>query len=196
MGALKPGEEVERVPARPTPRSALEAAPKKDPFEGTEEVLTITQEGEPLLKRHDVWGYTPPSSGRPASMRNLRWVGGSVTVTVTVADRLSLIGASVALEANGCKPLCSSTACTLQPTCPKSLADSCCRCMHINILALTCCCTPTNRLSGLTTSHGRRGGELSEEGGWCDKQRRRGRRRGRCNFDVVGSRHPGMRHWG
>jgi hypothetical protein len=31
------------------------------------------KDGEPLLDRHDVWGWTPPSSGRPPNMRNLRF---------------------------------------------------------------------------------------------------------------------------
>ncbi|KIY92703.1 hypothetical protein MNEG_15259 [Monoraphidium neglectum] len=74
LGALSPGDVVERVPARPPARSALEAAPSgPDPFEGTWEALEMGEEGSPLLDRHDVWGWTPPSSTRPQSLRNLRF---------------------------------------------------------------------------------------------------------------------------
>lgn len=76
LGALKPGEVVERVPARPPARPTFEspqARPQPDPFAGTWEALSISQEGEPLLDRHDVWGWTPPSSSRPPNMRNLRF---------------------------------------------------------------------------------------------------------------------------
>jgi len=73
MGGLQPGEVVERVPARPPARSAFEPAPQPDPFEGTSESLVITEEGEPVVVRRDVWGWVPPATGRPAAMRNLRF---------------------------------------------------------------------------------------------------------------------------
>ncbi|KAI8473045.1 MAG: hypothetical protein J3K34DRAFT_192237 [Monoraphidium minutum] len=73
LGALSPGEVVERVPARPPARSAFESPRQPDPFAGTWEALTILEDGEPLLDRHDVWGWTPPASGRPPNMRGLRF---------------------------------------------------------------------------------------------------------------------------
>ena len=74
LGALRPGEAVERVPARPPARSAFEPPPDPDPLAGTYEALTISPEGEPLLERRDVWGvWPPPGAGRPPGLRNLRF---------------------------------------------------------------------------------------------------------------------------
>ncbi len=95
LNALQPGAVVERTPARPPARAApfgqQPKEPEPDPFEGTREALTISpagegggeggggggegegEGGEPLLDRRDVWGWSPPASGRPPNMRNLRF---------------------------------------------------------------------------------------------------------------------------
>eukprot|EP00877_Chromochloris_zofingiensis_P003243 jgi/Chrzof1/1291/Cz10g01130.t1 len=75
LQSLRPGEVVERVPARPNQRVSYETElrPRKpDPYEGTWEILTINQDGTAFLDRHDVWGWNP-SSNRPPGMRNFRF---------------------------------------------------------------------------------------------------------------------------
>jgi hypothetical protein len=73
LDALAPGEVLEREPARPPARSPFDQ-PQPDPFAGTWEALTVTAEGEALLDRHDVWGWTPPGNNtRPPNMRGLRF---------------------------------------------------------------------------------------------------------------------------
>lgn len=74
---LRPGEVLERIPARPNQRipyeKELRIKPppplKPDPFEGTWEILTTDDVGKPFLDRHDVWGWVPNSSARPPSIR-------------------------------------------------------------------------------------------------------------------------------
>eukprot|EP00775_Hariotina_reticulata_P004944 gene4944-5185_t len=77
LQGLAAGDVIERVPARPTSRSAsfdAEQRPKRpDPFEGTWEVLSISADGLPFLDRHDVWVWNPGSSSRPAGMRGVRF---------------------------------------------------------------------------------------------------------------------------
>ena len=95
LSSLRPGETVQRVPARPParPASLLEAPgapPPPDPFEGTWEALSLDAappaEGGggggdgggsggsgALLDRRDVWGWSPPAAGRPPNLRGLRF---------------------------------------------------------------------------------------------------------------------------
>ncbi|KAF6260169.1 hypothetical protein COO60DRAFT_1269621 [Scenedesmus sp. NREL 46B-D3] len=46
---------------------------RPDPFEGTWEVLSLNQQRQPFLDRHDVWGWSPGSGGRPPGMRGFRF---------------------------------------------------------------------------------------------------------------------------
>lgn len=71
---LQLGQAIERIPARPGQRIPYENTTKRppplkpDPFEGTWEVLTVDEAGEPFLDRHDSWawiGRTTPSSSLP-----------------------------------------------------------------------------------------------------------------------------------
>jgi hypothetical protein len=71
---------VERVPARVSNRSIVSsyeaaASPARpDPYEGTWETLSLEDDGQPFLDRHDVWGWTPPSSSsRPPGMKGFRF---------------------------------------------------------------------------------------------------------------------------
>lgn len=71
---MRLGEAVERTPPKPSEGaiSPAERIKKPDPFEGTWEVLSLKDEGTPLLDRHDVWGYFPPAQ-RPPAMRGLNF---------------------------------------------------------------------------------------------------------------------------
>jgi hypothetical protein len=77
LAGLGAGEVVERVPARPPSRSSSyeqELRPKRpDPFEGTWEILSLNEQRQPFLDRHDVWGWSPGSGGRPPGMRGFRF---------------------------------------------------------------------------------------------------------------------------
>lgn len=76
LASLSAGEVVERVPARPSSSRVVEAEsrPRKpDPYEGTWEILSLSGDGQPFLDRHDVWGWSPGSSSRPAGMRGFRF---------------------------------------------------------------------------------------------------------------------------
>lgn len=76
LATLAAGEVVERVPARPSSRASYEGdlRPRRpDPYEGTWEILSLSEGGQPFLDRHDVWGWSPGSSNRPAGMRGFRF---------------------------------------------------------------------------------------------------------------------------
>lgn len=76
LQSLAAGEVVERVPARLSSRTAYDSegrARRPDPYEGTWEVLSRGGDGTPFLDRHDVWGWSPGSSSRPAGMRGFRF---------------------------------------------------------------------------------------------------------------------------
>ena len=65
---------MERAPAKPSEESISpeDRLTKPDPFEGTWEVLSVRDDGSPLLDRHDVWGWSPPPQ-RPPAMRGLNF---------------------------------------------------------------------------------------------------------------------------
>jgi hypothetical protein len=81
LSRLRKGQLLERVPARVSNRSitatyeaAAASAKRPDPYEGTWETLSLEEDGRPFLDRHDVWGWSPPtSSSRPAGMKGLRF---------------------------------------------------------------------------------------------------------------------------
>ncbi len=75
LQALEPNGVVERVPARPNQKISYEPelVPRKpDPFEGTWEVLTVSESEPPFLDRHDVWGWRETST-RPPDLRGFRF---------------------------------------------------------------------------------------------------------------------------
>jgi hypothetical protein len=75
LAGLVAGEVVERVPARPPSRSSSyeQDSRRPDPFEGTWEILSLGEAGQPFLDRHDVWGWSPGSGSRPPGMRGFRF---------------------------------------------------------------------------------------------------------------------------
>lgn len=91
LDALDPGQTVERVPARaPQQRATYESEVRRtrpDPYEGTWETLQVKEDGSSFLDRHDIWGWSPPSSPDSSSNSGSSSSGGGGTGGGTSAGR-------------------------------------------------------------------------------------------------------------